>query len=135
MVDVNFLKDIEKCSKELVDNLDNLLLCGVCEVPLKIRTEARGIRLICDRVHHATWEYLQTIEGTATDSKEVYTISDLIIDLLVGAYLFISISGTSYHYYEEVLVACDEYSPDEDTWELFHRLKESLEQVYTLNLL
>ena len=135
MVDVNFLKDIEKCSKELVDNLDNLLLCGVCEVPLRIRTEARGIRLICDRVHHATWKYLQTIEGTATDSKEVYTISDLIIDLLVGAYLFISISGTSYHYYEEVLAVCDEYCRDYKAWEDFHKLKAGLEQLYTLNFL
>ena len=135
MLDIDFLKDIEKCSKQLVDNLDNLLLCGVCEVPLKIRTKAKGIRIVCNKVHYATWKYLQTIEGNDTDSKEVYTMSDLIVDLLVGAYLFIRICGTSYHYYEDVLVACDEYCADEDTWELFNNLKASLEQVFIINLL
>ena len=62
-------------------------------------------------------------------------MSDLIVDLLVCAHLFIRICGTSYHYYEDVLVACDEYCADEDTWELFNNLKASLEQVFIINLL
>lgn len=135
MLDIDFIKDIEKCSKELVDNLDHLFLLSVPHVPIKIRTQARGIRMVCDKVHHATWKYLQIIEGTYADKTVVYTMKDLIIDLLVGAYLFSRICGTSYHYYEDVVDACEEYCGDCNTWHYFHKLKEALEKVYILNLL
>lgn len=135
MLDIDFIKGIEKYSKEVVDKLDNFLLLGVTDAPLKIRTKAKGLRMVCNKIHHATWKYLQVIEGTYTDTKRVYTRSDFIIDLLVGAYLFSRICGTSYHYYEDVLDACDEYYDDCATWEYFHMLKEALDQFYMLNLL
>lgn len=135
MLDIDFIKSLKYSSHELGNALGTLSQCSMKVIPLKIKTQAQGIRFVCKHIYSSTLSYLNSIEHREKHITTHYTESDLISDLLIGAFLFIRICGTSYHYYEDVLDACDEYCRDYKAWEDFHKLKAGLEQLYTLNFL
>lgn len=135
MLDIEFIKGLKHTSYELGNVLNELAQCSLKDVPLKVKTEAKGICYICKKLYSDTTRYLRTLEDKEQGRTVYYTENNLIGDLLAGAFLFIRICGTSYHYYEDVLDACDEYCTDYKAWEEFHKLKATLEQLYTLNFL
>ena len=96
--------------------------------------EFSGISLICKHIYSNTRRYLEQIDCDKEDENLAYNKNDLYHDLLACAYLFISICGTSYHYYEDVLLACEDICTDCMAWELFHKLKADLERLYALAL-
>ena len=134
MLNPDFLKELNQHAYDLGTGLGTLSQSSMKDVPLIVKTKASGIRLICKHIYSNTRKYLEWIDYHKQDEKQCYTEGDLIHDLLTCAYLFISICGTSYHYYEDVLLACEDICPDCMAWEWFHKLKADLERLYALAL-
>lgn len=134
MLDYDFIKELNQCTYYLGTDLRMLSQCSMKDVPLIVKTKASGISLICKHIYSNTRRYLEQIDCDKEDENLAYNKNDLYHDLLACAYLFISICGTSYHYYEDVLLACEDICTDCMAWELFHKLKADLERLYALAL-
>lgn len=132
MLDYDFLKELNQCAYYLGTDLGLLSQCSRQEIPLTVKTKASGIRLICKHIYSNTRRYLEQIDCNKDDGNLEYSKDDLYYDLLACAYLLISICGTSYHYYEDVLLACEDICTNCMAWELFHMLKADLERLYSL---
>lgn len=135
MLDIDFIKELNKRSLSLGYSLGDLEQVSLKNIPNSTKTQAKGIRFICKFVYESTDRYLWSITDNEQAGRSYYTEADLLSDLLVAGYLFNAVCGTSFHYYEKVLDACEEYSVDCNAWETFHKLKEELERVQLLTMI
>lgn len=137
MLDIEYIKDLKQHSRSLGDILGELEQVNMQPISLSIKAKSKGIRFICKHIYSVTWRYLEQIKEKEKDFKPYYTEDSLISDLLMAQYLFSSVCDNSFLYYEDVLMACDDYIDDYfkacEVWKHFHILKIRLEQLSTLH--